>query len=382
MEASPATFRLVVHPRSFSEEELIVNADAFPGGGIYRVYADGGAAADGVLLQVRPPSEADRKRIAQFSVLDSVADLFGLNARSLVRIERVEAASVRLEAITITFKDQYLGSADMRRVSTQFIGRCVYRSEVLRLGTANAAIGQMYAEGQAQVRCGLICESTNIIYRSRSAQVYLLIQLSREMWQFTTAGDMCYEKAVSGVLPSLLARWEAVSANHNVTVMLFSRTLYDDEAAAEAHAEWLGGVGCAGPAVTSMLVEAAATGSASQPRRYRDHYMVVAERVQRGDWQSMLVSLKLQLGLYPATVGCDGLQGVRNSSALQGNLFEAVHLSLNVLDRRHEPRDLLATGETIVAVTAGSAVIQASNELSTRRSCHIALPARHLRPCC
>lgn len=57
--------------------------------------------------------------------------------------------------------------------------------------------------------------------------VYIFIQMSAEMWQFDIHGDLYFEKAVDGFLLDLTAKWKQFSCNHDVTIVLFSRTFFD-----------------------------------------------------------------------------------------------------------------------------------------------------------
>ena len=69
--------------------------------------------------------------------------------------------------------------------------------------------------------------SFQVVFRSSSAKLFLLIQMSREMWDFDLNGDLYFEKAINGFLCELFAKWKDSKANHEVTVVLFSRTFYD-----------------------------------------------------------------------------------------------------------------------------------------------------------
>lgn len=40
-------------------------------------------------------------------------------------------------------------------------------------------------------------------------------------------GDLYFEKAVNGFLSDLFEKWKLYSCNHDVTIVLFSRTYYD-----------------------------------------------------------------------------------------------------------------------------------------------------------
>ncbi|KAJ8865677.1 hypothetical protein PR048_033197 [Dryococelus australis] len=56
--------------------------------------------------------------------------------------------------------------------------------------------------------------------------VYLFIQMSSEMWDFDIHGDLYFEKAVNGFLCDLFQKWKKNGSNHEVTIVLFSRTFY------------------------------------------------------------------------------------------------------------------------------------------------------------
>lgn len=49
---------------------------------------------------------------------------------------------------------------------------------------------------------GVFTSKTKTIYRSKSAQFYIFIQLCQETWEFDEDGERYYEKVVHGQLPS------------------------------------------------------------------------------------------------------------------------------------------------------------------------------------
>lgn len=42
--------------------------------------------------------------------------------------------------------------------------------------------------------CGVITDTTRLVFRSRSAHVTVMIQLSKEMWEFAEDGDVHIER--------------------------------------------------------------------------------------------------------------------------------------------------------------------------------------------
>lgn len=65
----------------------------------------------------------------------------------------------------------------------------------------------MWSQGD-RVACGVITDDTKVVFRSSTSMVYLFIQMSSEMWDFDIHGDLYFEKAVNGFLADLFAKWK------------------------------------------------------------------------------------------------------------------------------------------------------------------------------
>ena len=94
--------------------------------------------------------------------------------------------------------------------------------------------------GPHRFSSGIITAKTKTIFRSKSAQVYIFIQLCQETWEFDEDGERYYEKVVhgqygrsgahqTGFLPELFARWSKKGTSHLVTIILFARVYYDPD---------------------------------------------------------------------------------------------------------------------------------------------------------
>ena len=57
--------------------------------------------------------------------------------------------------------------------------------------------------------------------------MHIFVQMSSEMWEFDLYGDLYFEKAITGFLADLFAKWKELGCNHEVMLVLFSRTHYD-----------------------------------------------------------------------------------------------------------------------------------------------------------
>lgn len=49
------------------------------------------------------------------------------------------------------------------------------------------------------------------------------------MWDFDFNGDLFFEKAINGFLYELFTKWKELKVNHDVSIILFSRTFYDPQ---------------------------------------------------------------------------------------------------------------------------------------------------------
>jgi hypothetical protein len=132
---------------------------------------------------------------------------------------------------------------------------------------------------------------TKTIFRSKSAQAYIFIQLCQEMYEFDEDGERYYEKAVhgesclptiadcQGFLPELFHRWSESQSTHVVTIILFSRIYYNEDDVQFLHSRSL----------TEGLRQD------HLGKWHKDFFKVVFDFESRKDWTEALPEIKLQL---------------------------------------------------------------------------------------
>ncbi len=76
------------------------------------------------------------------------------------------------------------------------------------------------------VGSGILTLGTNFNFRSQSCRLYWLVQISKEMYEFSLGGQLHYEMFVNSFLRKLLDKWCAKQVRHTLTVVFFSRTFY------------------------------------------------------------------------------------------------------------------------------------------------------------
>lgn len=146
--------------------------------------------------------------------------------------------------------------------------------------------------GQNRYSSGVMTSKTKTIYRSKSAQVYIFIQLCQEIWEFDEDGERYNEKVVhgksnaaalteteTGLLPDLFSRWQKKGTSHLVTVILFARIHYtaDEVAYLREHNLTLG-----------LTKDYAG-------RWCKDFFRVVIDFERRSDWNLALGEIKQAL---------------------------------------------------------------------------------------
>nr|CAD7589464.1 unnamed protein product [Timema genevievae] len=294
-------------------EDLIINPKDFPGinkGDIVEIYHPEDEFSR-LLLQITSFKE-DLQTRETISVEQSIATAFQLRTYADVYMNIVKPVDVALDSVELTFKDQYMG-----------------RSEMWRL------------------------KNSLVVFRSNTSMVYLFIQMSSEMWDFDIHGDLYFEKAVNGFLADLFQKWKKNGSNHEVTIVLFSRTFYKANNLEEF------------PGYMRECLQQDYKG-----RFYEDFYRVAVQNERYDDWTNTLVQLRRLFTDYQNIVleyhkrpGVPIPNSV-NSTAAQGNFLEVLNMSLNVFEKHYLDRSFDRTGQLSVVITPGVGVFEVDRELT------------------
>lgn len=199
------------------------------------------------------------------------------------------------------------------------VNTCVYMNKKIEFCGASirCQVYEMWSQGD-RVACGVITDDTKIVFRSSTSMVYLFIQMSSEMWDFDIHGDLYFEKAVNGFLADLFQKWKKNGSNHEVTIVLFSRTFYNATSLEEF------------PNYMRECLQQDYKG-----RFYEDFYRVAVQNERYEDWSNVLVQLRKLFTDYQKIVleyhqkpGIT-IPKATNSTAAQGNFLEVLNMSLN-----------------------------------------------------
>ncbi|WVQ93412.1 hypothetical protein IAU59_000483 [Kwoniella sp. CBS 9459] len=300
----------------------------------------------------------------QIQVPDSVATAFGFQSRLEVEVRRVtDKESAHTDYVEFYFS-QYLGRADMWRLGMSLEGMTLHVGEKVSLagGAVRAEVNFIIRDEKDQktgkvkgkrFSSGIVTAKTKTIFRSKSAQVYLFIQLCQETWEFDEDGERYIEKVVHGYLPDLFSRWAEKGTSHVVTIIYFARIYYDDN-----DVEYLKKHDMSGSLIQDY-----------SGRWCKDFFKVAIDLERRNNWSEALPDIKKQLERSEKEIlldyhfqllggkkyDGDGIKIVgRWSFACEGNALEAINLALNPFDEHHVDRDLSRTGLSMSIITPGT----------------------------
>lgn len=137
------------------------------------------------------------------------------------RVEKEEEATV-LRAVSADFvlvstKDQFISRGDMYYFQQTLIGSWIYEGQRLSepAGGVQANAWEI-RHGDHQARSGIVTEDTRFAFRSRSARIFWLVQISAEMWDYSSPYErdqdesLCeiyFEKWIS-FIHELFGKWK------------------------------------------------------------------------------------------------------------------------------------------------------------------------------
>lgn len=125
----------------------------------------------------------------QISMLRQVAELYNLSTYDLVTVHKIESQdeeevlkAVSADFVVVTIKDQFISRGDMLLFQTQLVGSWIYEGQRLTESTRGIkAHAREIRHGNYSAKSGIVTEKTMITFRSRSARIIWLVQLSEEM---------------------------------------------------------------------------------------------------------------------------------------------------------------------------------------------------------
>lgn len=178
---------LMIHNPSASaakSEEVILNPEVFPDmrpGALIQIY-DPDAPSNLLVLKVPSSNLAPTGRM-EISILKSIADAAGLKQFSRVVVDFITEEEARVDFVELSFRKQYLQRGNMLRFKNALLGRTVYQNQIITINSLQANVQEIRKmDPPKALISGVITNSTKFVFRSRSARIVWLVQISVEMW--------------------------------------------------------------------------------------------------------------------------------------------------------------------------------------------------------
>ncbi|KAF2166000.1 hypothetical protein M409DRAFT_55352 [Zasmidium cellare ATCC 36951] len=267
----------------------------------------------------------------EISIHVTLAQKFGFENRTQGRIQIIEdpdpATATHVEMF---FRDQFLSRADMWQLMGRLQDTVLYHGQTINyLGSETAEVKQIYIAGQEVESAISSHPHTKPIFRSGSARYTILIEVSREMLENWSNGDLMYERMIDGFLPALFRRWESLKVKHQISIVLFGRIV-------NVHAS-------------------GNNGHADKVLDNEDFFHVLVSEVASASWRQIMRRLKRAFNDHrlPHSV----------SLAADTNMLEAIHLTAMDFADDQNDAHLMSTGTSMIAITAGSGLFEADHTL-------------------
>lgn len=141
-----------------------------------------------------------------------------LPLRSKVWIKLKDKLIYESDLVEINIKDCYLNRGDMWGISSRLVNTCIFNNQkLIFLNSIRGTVKGIYRNGQ-KLFSGYIGENTKIIFRSESARLVFLIQITDEMWHFDETGEQLFQKMINSYFPKIFKRWKKIDTHHSITI--------------------------------------------------------------------------------------------------------------------------------------------------------------------
>ncbi|SCU91834.1 LAFA_0F06150g1_1 [Lachancea sp. 'fantastica'] len=338
---------LVLHEPRFSEETIMFDLASIPGikeGDLaeLKTYRGKNSAKGKKIYFVVKGFDKDlRKRYkdTQISILSGpLQHLLGLPTRSKVWIKAKSKEDCQADLVELHVRDCLVHRGDMWIFSSELVGSCVYAEQKLTfVDSIRATVKQIYRNGK-KVLSGYIGDETKIVYRSESARLIFLVQITDEMWHFEENGDIFFYKVVNALFPTIFKKWRNIGTHHTITIV-FSASLD-----------------------LSDVPFTDVPDGERRPNDVKDYYRIVVDQVNIVHWTEIMKTLRREffkiardLKTFKRADGVSMLRG-RFSPAPKSNILETICMATTFLTNPFRQPDLRKTGAHVIIISPGSCI--------------------------
>lgn len=151
-------------------------------------------------------------------MLGQLQTLLDIPARTKIWIKIKDKTMYELNTVEINIKDCSLNRGDMWILSSNLVDTCVFNNQkLIFLNSIRGTVKGIYRDGK-KLGSGYIGEETKIVFRSESARLIFLIQITEEMWHFDETGEQLFQKMINSFFPKIFKKWKEIDTHHLITI--------------------------------------------------------------------------------------------------------------------------------------------------------------------
>jgi Vacuolar membrane-associated protein Iml1 len=226
---SSEEFTLMFHTNHFSQSDLIIKQDAFPG------------IAEKEIIEITPLDNTNQPFLVQvssesftnkanitLSINSQLASVLRLGSlRSLsVKVDRVCSNKYDCEEMVVSIKDQHMYRSDMWKCSQGYQGMAVYQGQIITKYGFRAVVSTLASDNKEMVTA-IVTSSTKITFRTKSCRMIWMIEMSMEMWEYSPSGILYWEKMITFLITAF-ERQLLKKVTHDLSIVFFTKLLSDD----------------------------------------------------------------------------------------------------------------------------------------------------------
>ena len=270
--------------------------------------------------------------------------LLDLPPRSKVWVKKKDKERYASDLVEINIRDIHLNRGDIWLFSSQLVDTCVFNNQRLTFNNIiRGTVKGIYRDGK-KLLSGYVNEATRVVFRSESAKLIFIIQITEEMWNFEENGEQMFQKMVNSLLPKIFKKWKAVDTHHSITIafaisMDFSDTSFKDLKPGE------------------------------RLKNPADYFRVVVDQVNIIHWIRVLQVLKTEfqnirsdLLNHVTDKGYTVVKG-RFAPVIKSNILELVNFATTLLVDPFRQIDLRHTTTHVMIITPGSGLYDVDYDL-------------------
>lgn len=286
-----------------------------------------------------------RSKNTQITVLSGqLQHVLDLPPRSKVWVKLKSKKEYQADLIELNIKDCLVNRGDMWSFSSQLADTCVFMEQKITfLSSLRATVKGIYRDGK-KVLSGYIGEDTKIIFRSESARLIFLIQITDEMWHFEENGEKMFHKVVNSLFPKIFKKWKDIGTHHNITI-LFAASIDLSE------------------------VQFRDLQPGEKLKSTKDYYRIVVDQVSIVHWSEIMKTLRKEFAHIAKDLrnvktedGSSIIKG-RFSPVIKSNILETINLASTLVINPFKQRDLRHTTTHVIVISPGTGLYDVDYDL-------------------